>query len=194
MNTSTSTKAIAGFAAVALLGGGVVIGMTVPSGASDGDRPSSVNSTAGTASQSDRERARQIARDHVAEMTGASARASWTGREDDFGARWEIEVTSAGREYDVYVSRSGAVVKVITQGLKQRTGKPAPAVRGSDQRKAAARAARLHMQREYGQPARVTWTGREDDFGARWEIEVTLADGREFDVYVGAGNRIITVR
>lgn len=151
-------------------------------------------SAATVANTTDRERARQIARSHVAGMTGSPARASWTGREDDFGARWEVEVTSAGREYDVYVSRSGDVVKVISKPGKKRAAKPTPEVRGTEQRKAAARAARLYMQREYGQPARVTWTGREDDFGARWEIEVTLADGREFDVYVGSGNRIITVR
>ena len=50
------------------------------------------------------------------------------------------------------------------------------------------------MQREFGMGARVTWSGREDDFGAQWEIEVTLADGREFDVYVNSAGEVVRVR
>ena len=38
---------------------------------------------------------------------------------------------------------------------------------------------------------RVTWTGRESDFGARWEIEVTRPDGSEVDVYVAADGRVV---
>jgi uncharacterized membrane protein YkoI len=38
---------------------------------------------------------------------------------------------------------------------------------------------------------RVTWVSREDDHGAAWEIEVTLPNGREVDVYVDAAGRVV---
>ncbi|ACZ31753.1 Propeptide PepSY amd peptidase M4 [Xylanimonas cellulosilytica DSM 15894] len=37
----------------------------------------------------------------------------------------------------------------------------------------------------------VTYYGDEDDHGARWEIEVTRADGAEVDVYVDAEGRVV---
>lgn len=102
-------------------------------------------------------------------------------------------MTSRGREFDVYVARSGAVVKVTSKGRPGRTSPPAS---GSAPitRTEAATAAQRHIAQEFGQSARVTWTGREDDLGAKWEIEVTISDGREFDVYVGANGKIVAVR
>ena len=38
---------------------------------------------------------------------------------------------------------------------------------------------------------RVTWVSRDDDYGAAWEIEVTLPSGREVDVYVDANRRVV---
>jgi uncharacterized membrane protein YkoI len=38
---------------------------------------------------------------------------------------------------------------------------------------------------------RVTWVTREDDYGAAWEIEVTLPNGREVDVYVDANGQVV---
>ncbi len=42
-----------------------------------------------------------------------------------------------------------------------------------------------------GQPASVTGSGPEDDFGAAWEVEVTREDGVEFDVYVDASGEVV---
>lgn len=38
---------------------------------------------------------------------------------------------------------------------------------------------------------RVTWVSQEDDDGAVWEIEVTLPNGREVDVYVDAAGQVV---
>lgn len=38
---------------------------------------------------------------------------------------------------------------------------------------------------------RVTWSGREDDRGATWEIEVTRGDGTEVDVLIDAEGTVI---
>jgi Peptidase propeptide and YPEB domain len=53
-----------------------------------------------------REEARQIAANHV----GGTAKAVY--REDDFGAAWEVEVSTPEGEYDVYVNAAGDVVRV----------------------------------------------------------------------------------
>jgi hypothetical protein len=49
------------------------------------------------------------------------------------------------------------------------------------------------IEGRYGQPARVTGIGAEDDFGARWEVEVTRRDGAEFDVYVTSQGTVVRV-
>ena len=114
------------------------------------------------------------------------------------GAQWEIEVTAGnGREFDVYVNSRGTVVKVLRKG-NSRSLQPAPAPTSSPvtdgSRESAKQIAVAYMQREFGMAARATWSGREDDFGARWEIEVTLADGREFDVYMNSAGQVVRVR
>lgn len=38
---------------------------------------------------------------------------------------------------------------------------------------------------------RVTWSGREDDRGAAWEIEVTRPDGSEVDVLIDAAGNVV---
>ncbi len=145
-----------------------------------------------------RAKAKRVAVRHIERRTGQQARATWSGRENDNGAQWEIEVTTGnGREFDVYVSSRGKVVKVVRNGGPKKS-KPAPSPTRSPatdgSRESAKQIAVAHMQREFGMGARVTWSGREDDFGAQWEIEVTLADGREFDVYVNSAGEVVRVR
>ena len=58
-----------------------------------------------------------IAAARIEADTGRQAEVSGLEREDDFGARWEVEVTDdRGREYDVYVDRAGSVVRVEKKG------------------------------------------------------------------------------
>lgn len=40
----------------------------------------------------------------------------------------------------------------------------------------------------------VTDVGDEDDFGARWEIEITRTNGSEVDVYVAADGTVVNTR
>lgn len=40
---------------------------------------------------------------------------------------------------------------------------------------------------------RATWSGREDDHGAAWEIEITRPDGSEVDVLVAADGSIVRI-
>ena len=58
----------------------------------------------------------------------------------------------------------------------------------------AARIADRTIERRTGKSARVTDIGREDDYGAQWEVEVTLRNGREFDVYVNRNGRVVKVK
>ena len=143
-----------------------------------------------------RQRAARIADRTIERRTGKSARVTGIGREDDYGAQWEVEVTLRnGREFDVYVNRRGKVVKVIRKGRDWRSG-PSRATQvpaGSTASSPAAAAALAHIEQLTGQSARVTGVEREDDYGARWEVEVTLANGFEYDVYVGADGQVIKV-
>jgi len=41
---------------------------------------------------------------------------------------------------------------------------------------------------------RVTWVERENDFGAAWEIEVTMNNNREVDVYVNTEGTVVNTR
>lgn len=58
----------------------------------------------------------------------------------------------------------------------------------------ASRIAKRTIERRTGKSARVTDIGREDDWGARWEVEVTVRSGREFDVYVNRNGRVVKVK
>jgi hypothetical protein len=61
-----------------------------------------------------RQEAGRIAREAIALRTGKTARVTWIGREDDFGARWEVEVTiRGGKEFDVYIDKFGKIVRVV---------------------------------------------------------------------------------
>ena len=60
--------------------------------------------------------------------------------------------------------------------------------------KQASRIAKRTIERRTGKSARVTGVDREDDYGARWEVGVTLRNGREFDVYVNRNGRVVKVK
>lgn len=71
------------------------------------------------ASQADggREQASQAAVAFVENETGVDARTTGIFAEDDGGARWEIEVTTAdNQEYDVLVDSSGQVIGSTAMG------------------------------------------------------------------------------
>lgn len=91
------------FALVALLS---LVAPTVPSAAAGMDRGSERTVTS--------RQAARIALRTVQRRTGSRGVVSDIGREDDFGARWEVEVTLRnGVEFDVYVNRRGRVVRII---------------------------------------------------------------------------------
>jgi uncharacterized membrane protein YkoI len=134
-----------------------------------------------------RQTAANIAKRVIERRTGQSARVTDIGREDDHGARWEVEVTSAsGREFDVYVNAAGRVVKIVRMGRDSTVSEP--------NRQEAGTIAVAHVRKITGKPARITWIGPEDDYGARWEVEVTRDDGFEYDVYVDASGKVIRVK
>jgi hypothetical protein len=60
-------------------------------------------------------------------------------------------------------------------------------------RQQAGRIADRAVERRTGKSARVTGIYRENDFGAKWEVEVTLRTGREFDVYVNGRGKVIRI-
>jgi len=149
----------------------------------------------------DRDQAAAAALARVEQMTGQSARVTGIESEDDYGARWEVEVTLAnGFEYDVYVNGAGEVIRVEANGFDDDEGDrdeddwtPPGDGAGSSDRDQAAAAALARVEQMTGQSARVTGIESEDDYGARWEVEVTLANGFEYDVYVNGAGEVIRV-
>lgn len=160
---------------------------TIPSGADDAAPPDTVvregtdPPTGDVITRADAEAAALAA---VGE-----GRVTWSGPEDDRGAAWEIEITRPdGSEVDVLVAADGSIVKVVEkfgQGPPAAGAGPAPSsgVVSQEEAEQAALAA-------VGE-GRVTWSGREDERGAAWEIEITRPDGSEIDVLVAADGSII---
>ena len=67
----------------------------------------------------DPSRIARIAVSRVEADAGRGAEVTGFEREDDFGATWEVEVTDdRGREYDVFVDRSGNIARVEEKGSK----------------------------------------------------------------------------
>ena len=132
----------------------------------------------------------------IERRTGKQARVTGIELEDDYGARWEVEVTLRnGREFDVYVDRGGRIVKIIRQGRDDTSGGDGGSTGGSGiSRSDAAAAALAHIEETTGSNARVTGVSREDDYGARWEVEVTRDDGFEYDVYVNRDGEVVRVK
>ena len=129
----------------------------------------------------------------VERRTGKPATVTGIEREDDYGARWEVEVTLRnGREFDVYVDRKGRIVKIVRQGRDDDGGGQTGGSGVS--RSEAAAAALAHIEESTGSGARVTGVSREDDHGARWEVEITRDDGFEYDVYVNRLGEVVRVK
>lgn len=85
------------------------------SGSSSSGSSSSGSSSSGSSSSAGgpvtSAQARQIALNHIGE-----GHVTDIGHEDDFGARWEVEITRPnGSEVDVYVSASGQVVHTVSR-------------------------------------------------------------------------------
>jgi uncharacterized membrane protein YkoI len=132
-----------------------------------------------------REEAEQIALDSV-----GSGSVTWSGPEDDRGAAWEVEVTRPdGSEVDVLIAADGTVVKTVekagTPGAPTLTGPGSTGGTVVSQSEAEA-AALAHIGE-----GRVTWSGREDERGAAWEIEITRPDGSEIDVLIAADGSVV---
>lgn len=130
----------------------------------------------------------------AAEATALAAvgegRVTWSGPEDDRGAAWEVEITRPdGSEVDVLVAADGTVVKQIEKfGSGPATSGPGtPPAGGTVVSLQEAERAALAAVGE----GRVTWSGREDERGAAWEIEITRPDGSEIDVLVAADGSIV---
>jgi len=155
-----------------------------------------------TTAQDGRQQAEQVALSAVEQRFGGPASVTGTFNEDDGGARWEVEVTkSDGSEFDVLVSAQNEVIRIVTKGGSgsgdssggssddQQTGGS-----GSVSRQQAGRIAVAYMEQQESGSGQVTYGGPEDDAGARWEIEVTMDGGREFDVLVSASGDVIRVK
>jgi hypothetical protein len=71
------------------------------------------------------------------------------------------------------------------------TGSETPSATASGGGGAVDRAAAEQAALAYLGEGRVTWVSQEDDYGAAWEIEVTLPNGREVDVYVDAAGQVV---
>lgn len=132
-----------------------------------------------------REEAEQIALDAI-----GSGSVTWSAPEDDRGAAWEIEVTLPdGSEVDVLIAADGTVVKQVpkagTPGSPTQSGPGSTSGEVVSQTDAEA-AALAHIGE-----GEVTWSGREDERGAAWEIEITRPDGSEIDVLIAADGSVV---
>ncbi len=156
----------------------------------------------GTGAADGRAQAEQVALSEVEERFGGPATVTGVYNEDDGGARWEVEVTrSDGSEFDVLVSANGEVIRVVTKGgsgsgesSDEGSGGQQTGGSGSVSRQQAGQIAVAYMEQRESGSGRVTYGGPEDDAGARWEIEVTMDGGREFDVLVSASGEVIRVK
>ncbi len=113
---------------------------------------------------------------------------TWSGPEDDRGAAWEVEVTrSDGSEVDVLVAIDGSIVGQVDKYTGSADG--GAGASGSGGQVSLQDAERIAVE-AVGE-GRVTWSGREDERGAAFEIEVTLDDGREVDVLIDANGNVV---
>ena len=113
---------------------------------------------------------------------------TWSGPEDDRGAAWEIEVTrSDGSEVDVLVAADGSIVKQVDKFTGSAEGGAGTSASGGEVTLQEAERIAVEAVGE----GRVTWSGREDERGAAFEIEVTLNDGREVDVLIDANGNVV---
>jgi len=148
---------------------------------------------AGSGQDVSQEEAGEIA---VAHLGGGEV--TWTSREDDHGALWEIEVTgSDGSESNVYVNAAGDVTHVSGPGQSAGSGggqqpgqqpeQQAGSAPAQPQPVDAQRAGEIAAGHVGGTVSEVY---REDDYGAAWEVAVYAAEG-EYDVYVNSAGDVI---
>ena len=120
-----------------------------------------------------------------------SGQVTWSGPEDDRGAAWEVEITRPdGSEVDVLVAADGTVVKQVDK----LGGQPAAPAGGGAQPSGGQVVSRAQAEQAALAAVgsgRVTWSGREDERGAAWEIEITRPDGSEVDVLIDASGQVV---
>ena len=160
--------------------------------AADDEAPESTQAEGSetTAGPITRQQAEEIAVDAVGE-----GEATWSGREDERGATWEVEVTRPdSSEVDVLLGEDGTIVAQIPKLTDDETtgGGGGGGTEGGtgDGNNLSQRQAEQAALAAVGE-GRVTWSGREDDRGAAWEIEITRPDGSEVDVLIAADGSVV---
>lgn len=172
-----------------------------PAGDGQGDRGEAAakqegpnNQDAGTQEVGE-ERAGEIAVERLGE-----GQVTWSGKEDDHGALWEIEVTRpGGAEADVYVAADGRVTHVKEKGGDNEAGadpasEPAPQTAEEPAQpqaidaNGAAEIAASHV----GGTADSVSREADGDYGATWDVDVYAPDG-EYTIYVSATGEIVRV-
>lgn len=130
----------------------------------------------------------QLQAEQAALAAVGEGQVTWSGPEDDRGAAWEVEVTRPdGSELDVLVAADGSIVKQIDRFTgRADDGAEAASADGTVTLQEAERIAVAAVGE-----GRVTWSGREDDRGAAYEIEVTRDDGTEVDVLIDAAGNVV---
>ena len=151
-----------------------------------------------------RERAGEIAVEHL-----GGGEVTWTGREDDHGALWEIEVTgNDGAESDVFVAADGAVTHVGGEGQDSDAGSesagdeqpqqqqpapesaPEPAPEPQPQNVTAQQAGEIAASHVGGTVDGIYQES--GDYGAAWDVDVYSSEG-EYTVYVSAAGEVVHV-
>lgn len=148
-----------------------------------------------------KERAGEIAVAHLGE-----GRVTWSGKEDDRGALWEIEVTRpGGTETDVLVDAQGNVVHTVRKGggeaasepdaggagerrqAPEPVAEPAPEPQTVDSKQAAEIAA-SHV----GGTVDSVQREADGDYGAAWDVDVYSPEG-EYTIYVSEFGEVVRV-
>ena len=160
-----------------------------------GEQPRASQDRAANTEPVSKERAGEIAVEHL-----GGGRVTWSGKEDDYGALWEIEVTKQdGSEADVYVASDGGVAHVNqkgqgdeagTGGAQQQQQEPAPepAQAQTIDAQQAGEIAASHV----GGTADSVSREADGDYGATWDVDVYAPDG-EYTIYVSATGEIVRV-
>lgn len=152
--------------------------------------PATVESDA--ASEDDAAAAEEVSEED-ADADDSTGEVTWSGPEDDRGAAWEIEVTqSDGTETDVLVAADGSIVKQVEKytGSGDSDGSGDSGDGGSSGEVTLEEAEQIAVEAVGG--GNVTWSGEEDERGAKFEIEVTRPNGNEIDVLIDANGNVVS--
>lgn len=164
-------------------------------------RPSRDTELARSSGNLTAEDAIEIARAHLESsgITNATLVYSYSDLDDGIPV-WSIEFRYDGRDLAFYVEQATGDLLKYPSSANHNTrnyenndndggntsSTPVPAS-GTGVSQAEAEAIAL----AYMGDGRVTWVEREDDHGAMWEVEVTLPNGSEVDVYVAANGTVV---